>query len=328
MITLENKDSHIWNFETKIIEIIHAATQTDDKVIISLNNEGPCLRSCNLYDVLDKICDTYDIDKDRFEIQTANIEEYHDIYNIKIVPNIWINFSKKIQTSHQAKNLSLATVGCFVGKTTWNRLLMLAWLDKFYHDQTLLTCHYDNSSFQQKSSLQLNEIMFDYPEEINSAVSFLHSCPRKISSVDMQYDKKINLGEIVSLVSELSGAYPKIFLELVCETYYNGLTFFPTEKTFRPIMQLTPMVIFGPQGFISNLQRCGFKTFSDYWDESYDDMSTADRIVAIRGVLDKLFLLDQTQLQKMYVDMLPILEHNKNHLLQLQPWELKLVGQK
>jgi len=45
-------------------------------------------------------------------------------------------------------------------------------------------------------------------------------------------------------------------------------------------------------------------------------------------VLDKLFLLDQTQLQKMYVDMLPILEHNKNHLLQLQPWELKLVGQK
>ena len=74
------------------------------------------------------------------------------------------------------------------------------------------------------------------------------------------------------------------------------------------------------------MQRCGFKTFSNYWDESYDDLQDYERIQAIQSVLKKLFLLDHNELTDMYADMLPILIHNKNRLITMQPEELKLVG--
>ena len=326
MILLESRDKQIWNIEYKIIKIIEEAILTTDPIIINLIKEGPCLRSCNFYDILDTIVETFNIDKKRFVIQTSNVEEYHDEYNIEIQNNIWVKHCKKTKTNNEIKNSTLYTVGCFVGKANWNRLVLLGWLDNFFNEKSLLTCHYDNKSQSQLAALQLNEIFQICPNEIHNTINFLKICPKEISNINMQYDKKINFENIISITNELSSLYHRIFLELVCETYYSGLTFFPTEKTFRPIMQLTPTITFGPRGFLSNMQRCGFKTFSNYWDESYDDLQDYERIQAIQSVLKKLFLLDHNELTDMYADMLPILIHNKNRLITMQPAELKLVG--
>ena len=327
MILLESRDKQIWNIEYKIIKIIEKAISTTDPIIINLISEGPCLRSCNFYTMLDSIVETFKIDKKRFIIQTSNVEEFHNEYNIEITNNIWGEHCKKIQNNVDLKKLFSYTTGCFVGKPTWNRLVLLGWLDKFYSKQTLLSCHYDNVSDGQKSALQLNEIMHNCPDEIDAAIDFLKTCPRKITTEEMEYKQKVDINYIISMISALSkSSYHMIFSELVCETYYSGLTFFPTEKTFRPIMQLTPTITFGPRGFLSNMQRCGFKTFSNYWDESYDDLQDYERIQAIQSVLKKLFLLDHKELTDMYADMLPILIHNKNRLLTMQPEELKLVG--
>ena len=328
MILLESRDKHIWSIEHKVIAIIKEATfDNNSKIIIDMNNEGPCLRSCNFYNILDNISQTFNIDKNRFIIKTCNVEEYHDEYNIEIQNNIWVNQCKKIQNNVDFKKLFSYTVGCFVGKPTWNRLVLLAWLDKFYGKQTLLSCHYTNEAESQKSALQLSEIMHICPDEINTSVEFLNTCPRKITTEGMDYAPKADINYMISMISFISrSSYHMIFSELVCETYYSGLTFFPTEKTFRPIMQLTPTITFGPRGFLSNMQRCGFKTFSNYWDESYDDLQDYERIQAIQSVLKKLFLLDHNELIDMYADMLPILIHNKNRLLTMQPEELKLVG--
>jgi hypothetical protein len=327
MILLESRDKQIWHLEKKTIEIVNDAISTTGPIIISLGNEGPCLRSCNFYNILDDISQTFNINKNRFIIQTCNVEEYHDEYSIEIQNNIWVNRFKKTQTNNEVKNSILHTVGCFIGKTNWNRLVLLGWLDKFFNEKSLLTCHYNNNSQSQLSALQLNEIFQICPDEIHNAINFLKTCPKKITNIDMQCDnKKITFDDIVSITNELSSSYYMIFSELVCETYYSGITFFPTEKTFRPIMQLTPTITFGPRGFLSNMQRCGFKTFLNYWDESYDDLQGHERIQAIQVILKKLFLLDQTELKKMYNDMLPILQHNKNRLLTMTPQELKLVA--
>lgn len=326
MILLESRNKQIWNIEYKIIKIIEEAISTTGPIIINLNNEGPCLRSCNFYDMLDNIVETFKIDKKRFTIQTSNVEEFHSEYNIEIENNVWVNNSKKLQINNKVKDSTLYTVGCFIGKTNWNRLVLLGWLDKFFNEKSLLTCHYDNNSQSQLSALELNEIFQICPDEIHNAVNFLKICPKKIANMSMRYDDKTRYDDIMSILNELSSSYHTIFSELVCETYYSGITFFPTEKTFRPIMQLTPTITFGPRGFLSNMQRCGFKTFSNYWDESYDDLQDYERIQAIQVILKKLFLLDQTEIKKMYDDMLPILQHNKNRLLTMTPQELKLVA--
>ena len=64
--------------------------------------------------------------------------------------------------------------------------------------------------------------------------------------------------------------YDNFLIELVCESYCYGTTFFPTEKTVRPIAACKPFVVFGPCNFLKRLKDYGFKTFSNYWPEDYD----------------------------------------------------------
>jgi hypothetical protein len=330
MIYLESRDSQIWNIDKKIIEIIKEGIFSNKKIIISTYNEGICLRSCYFYDLLDNICDTFNIDKNRIEITTSNVEEFHSEYKIVIFPNIHVKLNQKEIINPESKNLNLFSIGCFVGKINWARLALLSWLDQ-YPDKSLITCHYNyvnnESDLTSKLSLQLNDNFFTFPNETESAVKFLNTCPRLLSTnFKIPYDEKqkITIDDIFNIAVTFSEGYSNIFAELVCETYFTGFTFFPTEKTFRPMQQLTPFIIFGPQGFLSNLHRCGFKTFSNYWDEGYDECVGVDRILKIRQILLQLFELDQSALQEMYADMKPILEHNKNRFLELTPEDLYL----
>ena len=47
---------------------------------------------------------------------------------------------------------------------------------------------------------------------------------------------------------------------------------FLTEKTFKPILLKMGFLIAGQPGALKKLRDLGFKTFSDYWDESYDNI--------------------------------------------------------
>ena len=81
---------------------------------------------------------------------------------------------------------------------------------------------------------------------------------------------------------------------------------------------LTPFVIFGPQGFLSNLKsRYGFKTFEQWWDESYDDYQNYERITKIYKVIDYLDSLSMSDREAMYKDMQPILLHNYQTLIDI-----------
>ena len=326
MIYLESRDSYIWNLNDHLIEIIKEAITTDNKISFSLNHEGPCLRSCNLYEFLDKICATFNINKSRFEIYTSNIEESHNEYKIIFTNNYWVSECKQHNAIAEIKRLKLFTVGCFIGKLNWSRLALLSWIDQ-YPTQSLVTCHFDASSQTHQSALQLTEIMNTLPDEISCVANFLKTCPRQINNYNIAYDengKNMTFSEIGAITANFADGYADIFSELVCETYFTGLTFFPTEKTFRPIQQLTPFITMGPVGFLGNLRRCGFKTFSDYWDESYDNYSAVERIIKIRAVLTQLFNYDQATLQQMYLEMLPILKHNKERMSKLTSKDLLL----
>ena len=117
---------------------------------------------------------------------------------------------------------------------------------------------------------------------------------------------------------EVKDLYKDFFIDLVSETFVSGSCFFWTEKSIRPMMLNTPFIVMGPVAFLSNLKnRYGFKTFSTYWDESYDNLQHYDRIQAIykiRESLDNVSLLDR---QSMDNDMKLILEHNYNRVLEL-----------
>jgi len=91
--------------------------------------------------------------------------------------------------------------------------------------------------------------------------------------------------------------YHKFSIELVCETYTLGNTFFPTEKTVRPIMGTKPWLIHGAPGYINNLKLMGFQSFNALWDESYDQLEGPARWQAMQKIIDTLTKLNSVSLR-------------------------------
>ena len=108
--------------------------------------------------------------------------------------------------------------------------------------------------------------------------------------------------------------YHRFNIELVCESYTLGQTFFPTEKTTRPIAGTRPWIIYAAPGYIQHLKRMGFRSFDTVWDESYDQLEGPTRWSAMRQVIQHLVDLDATVLNLLLEQAHAIALYNRMHL--------------
>jgi hypothetical protein len=104
------------------------------------------------------------------------------------------------------------------------------------------------------------------------------------------------------------------FVNLVTETIFYENKVHLTEKIFKPICAKVPFILLGGAGNLKYLRNYGFKTFGDYWDESYDNItSPSQRSDAVLDVLTKIANTSLSELRLMKQDMAHILEHNYYH---------------
>ena len=116
-----------------------------------------------------------------------------------------------------------------------------------------------------------------------------------------------NQSMLLSPMTELM----KSFVFLVTETCYFQTKTHLTEKIFKPIVLRMPFILAGCAHNLEYLRSYGFKTFSDYWDESYDAIEDpVERLEAIVQVIKQLSKLSAKEQKAMLLDMEPILEHN------------------
>ena len=111
------------------------------------------------------------------------------------------------------------------------------------------------------------------------------------------------------------------FLQIVTETDFYKDKLHLTEKTFKPIVAGQPFLLLAGRGNLSYLRDYGFKTFGDYWDESYDNIEDpGQRIGAVVSIVEQLANLTHTQQQNMRRDLQHIVKHNFDHLFfELRP---------
>jgi len=138
-----------------------------------------------------------------------------------------------------------------------------------------------------------------------------NNCP--ITSLDNhavrdQYDPTQNTNV------DLLRYYTDFYFELVAESYTCGDTFFPTEKTVRPLMTQRPMLIYGPKNFLSRLQKMGFRTWGELWDESYDLLSGPARWQAIKHTIQYIIDLDQDAFNQLVKQAHSIAVYNRRVL--------------
>ena len=103
-------------------------------------------------------------------------------------------------------------------------------------------------------------------------------------------------------------------ISLIIETNYytdKPALFHLTEKTLRSIWFKLPFIIYAEPRFLAKLKNCGFKTFNDYWDESYDEvLDPFDRACKINGIVEDLNNIPTIELDNILAECSLIAAHN------------------
>lgn len=120
--------------------------------------------------------------------------------------------------------------------------------------------------------------------------------------------------------------YSDTYVHLISETrFVTGTTPFISEKTWRPVMNLQPFIMIGNHGSLKVLHEMGFKTFSPFIDESYDDEKDyKKRMKKIEQEIVKLNNMPIQELHDWYYSITDILLHNQSllsGLAVLKPFE-------
>jgi hypothetical protein len=110
-------------------------------------------------------------------------------------------------------------------------------------------------------------------------------------------------------------AYLKSFCAVVTESIYAQPMAMFSEKTMNAVKLGRPFVLVAPPNTLAYMKEYGFRTFEDFWDESYDsEPDHTARMLKIFDVLDYIDSKDIDELQEIYKSMKDILEHNANNL--------------
>lgn len=117
-------------------------------------------------------------------------------------------------------------------------------------------------------------------------------------------------------------SYHECFCALVVETRVAQPWVNLSEKTLHAIKNRKPFLLYAAPRSLEALQQLGFKTFNDYWDESYDTITdTKKRIRAINSIAEYLNNLSLSDLKVIYENMKPILMHNLSVLKKMQRFD-------
>jgi len=109
------------------------------------------------------------------------------------------------------------------------------------------------------------------------------------------------------------------FLHVVSETVWQDKIHF-TEKVFKPIVLHQPFVVLQAPGSLEYLRSYGFKTFGDWWDESYDTIEDPDqRMQAIADIVNWIGSKSLDELETMRTEMASDLEYNFRHFYENIP---------
>ncbi len=301
-------------------EVVHKLNELSpkDPVEFDMRTEGASLQALGIADVLNAYCASTGRDPKTFHItKWPNIVESLPFTvhtrSDHISHFFWLSDRYRppqiIPCQHDFR------FGFFVGRRSIARGVMLWQHWKKYQHQTLFSLMrtfysqpYPNSS-AGISVDQLQDWIAEY--EIEDFVKWwsANNIPSLDShSVQDQYNPNCNTNQ------DILAHYHRFDIEIVCETFTRGPSFFPTEKTIRPLCAGRPILAHAPKDFLKNLRSLGFETWHQVWDESYDSLEGPARWQAMQRVIDNISIQDQHQLRLRCQD---ICQHNHARVAEL-----------
>jgi len=115
---------------------------------------------------------------------------------------------------------------------------------------------------------------------------------------------------------EIVDNYKNTYISLVTETFFYEDDYIVTEKVYKPMSHFHPFIILGSPYTLKYLRSMGFKTFGDFWDESYDEELDNDtRFEKVFNLIMYFNKIPIEELHDLYTGMIPTLKYNYKLLL-------------
>ena len=266
-----------------------------DKSFIFLFDDGAIIEITNVVSVISNIIKTFNLTKDSCAVvcrQAIDIPDATVIVEESVL--FWINLLfPTIKDIPLPLGPFIKKFAVWFNRGTFYRLIITKHLYTKYKDISYI-------SYQEKGMVSQKRFDELFDDEIvwaqdNTPIIYDQLFPNRVYDHDM-------------IVGSSRKPYDDYFLEIVVETDCIT-TEWITEKTIKNLYIGKPFIVMGGAGILTKLKSFGFKTFSPWIDESYDDITNNYlRLEAIKQEIDRLADID---INHLYQELLPILEHNR-----------------
>lgn len=214
---------------------------------------------------------------------------------------VFLNYNRRPHAHRIALVISLMMRG-YQFESAWISLgRNVEWPNNLFVRKTWNEFLYNNGTDFRESDNLINFILNDYDER-----------------EDLVFDGN-NLDYNLASNFDIE-KHNDVYFSIVSETHvYDEIVFF-SEKTYKPIYALHPFIIWGNPGSLKVLRDLGYKTFDGWINEAYDlEMDDRRRLEMILDEVNRLCSMSKYDLGNMLIEMLPILEHNYNRLINENP---------
>ena len=295
-----------------------------EPVTLDMRSEGPSLQALGVTDIIDTwLQNRQQSPHDVRILRWGNSAEFapyrliacsNPSHFFGMSKNYWIDSGPGLEQQLAYQNL----FGLFIGRMTYARAIILYQClinqqDVFVSKMASLSPYPWQLVAQDEKNL---ECVNDWLSTNQQYRMFKWYDQTSIPSVDQKNvrDQFATPDSYADTNRSLLNHYGQFAIEIVCETYTMGNTFFPTEKTIRPVMACKPLLIYGPQYFLARLRTMGFKTYGGLWNESYDLYQGAERWRMIQQVMQSISEKTPDQQHRLLIQAHVIAQHNRQHL--------------
>lgn len=242
------------------------------------------------------------LDYMHFVVLTSNLEINMENVKCNVIADVWFEsiVGNAINNVHDVNFLKEKNNNffAFLGRPSAHRLMMLS---KLVDLQAFGVIGCSTRRLEQNLAL-LDTIYPDICYKFynkNIQLPILHDLEH-----ESDFDNDMSVSTSYKNICEQS------YVNICTETYYNNdNTVWFTEKTFKSVEMLVPFILHGPPHSLKKFKSFGYKTFDNWWDESYDnEFDLQERMLKIHNLLDDV--LTRSDLNKVYADMKDTLIYN------------------
>lgn len=231
----------------------------------------------------------------------------------RIQQQVFVNFNKSHSLPNDSHYLKLPSK------------LFLVWNRRYRYHRAILALLLDKAGLIDRSYYSMPEI-----EPFDKATTFRNFCRGNNTAqfniteqdidnfcekLPLAIDHQNNYDSTVAVNSHYIQRslpyYNNSLVSIITETDYSTEHISFTEKTYKPLYLGHPFIIVGSPGSLKLLRSQGFRTFSDFWDESYDTTEDGvERLKKIAATCEYIGSWSDEKILEFKKQVREILEHN------------------